>query len=174
MSDDQTRFLFDSKFDDRVTILIVYPEDPQYSEISGMFEKRGHAFFYHQEKMIVMDGAAISQSWFTEDHLDVIHAHELGHFYANHISGSDEDERQADWIGIQILRYHIKKGTVNNAAVDLHLDEFMERYGIDAHELDEHYQDLFSGNLEISKFLNKKIKSELSEFIVRQWKNNFN
>jgi len=174
MSDDQTRFLLDSKFDDRVSILIVYPEDPQYSEISGMFESRGHAFFYHEAKMIVMDGAAISQSWFTEDHLDVVHAHELGHFYANHTSGSEEDERQADWIGIQILQHHMRKGAVSRTAIDLHFDEFVERYGIDPHELDEHYQDVFSDSSEISKFLGKQINVESSEFIIRQWKNSFN
>ena len=168
---EESRFLFDSKFDDRIGILIVYPEDPQYSEISGMFEERGHAFIYHEGKLIVIDGAAVSQDWFTADHLDVIHAHELAHYYAGHTGGNNEEERQADWIGIQVLESFYHKGKVNQTAVKLHRDEFRERYGEEADGLDQYYQDMFASNNEISQFFDRNVKTESSRFIVRQWKN---
>lgn len=163
-----SRFLFESEFDSQISVLILYPEDPEYGNVQEMFEQRGHAFIYQEGKIIIVDGAAVSEPWFTDDHLKVIQAHELGHLYAQHGGVySKEEEQQADWIGLQIL-----KSSGMQTAVDLHMEEFKERYGVEASEIDPVYEEMFADNAEISPFLRSGLGENTSFNIVNAWRKN--
>jgi hypothetical protein len=126
-----------------LTALIVYPSSENYESVKRQFNISGHAFLIHEEKMIVVDGTTVSEDWFTEDHLQIIFAHELGHFLACHATmgpgqARTNIEREADFLGIKILK---ERGS--HAAHVLHLQEYQLRYG--------------SSFKEDSDLLNKKI-----------------
>lgn len=106
--------------------VIVYPNNPNYSEIKNQFDKSGHAFLLYEQRLVVIDGDAVSQEWFTSDHLYVILAHELAHYRAKHaIHGPQvcDIEKEADWLGCMILRKHNR-----TSASGLHAEEYYARY----------------------------------------------
>lgn len=116
--------VFRSDLDPSVNVVVVYPEDSRYSQVAPIFDQKGHAFLLNDEIMVV-DGAALGEEWFSDDHLTVIQAHELGHKRAGHghtqDSGSDI-EKEADWIGYNILKNRGHK------AAGLHEEEYHARY----------------------------------------------
>jgi len=130
MMNKDEEFVFSSPLDKSLNVAIVYPGSSKYEMLSPHFERAGHAFLLHDLKLVVIDGSAINEDWFSEDHLLVIQAHELGHFLADHskidqIDHRDEGiEREADWIGFNLLSSRGYK-----SASDLHRDEYKERYG---------------------------------------------
>ena len=96
----------------------------------------GHAFLWNE--YIAVDGEVANEDWFTNDHLKIIQAHELGHHIAGHnlIEYSPGFEREADWIGFNILKKDIQK---NNSALELYRDEYFARYNIFP-ESDDHFE----------------------------------
>ena len=135
--------VFTSDLDSSVVVAIIYPESSRYSMLSEMFSSRGHAFLLHDQKIIVIDGATVDEPWFSDDHLLVIQAHELGHLFAGHgksyTEGSDRDiEKEADWLGIQLLKSHKKQ-----TAYELHEEEFFERYPEASSKSDESMKNKF-------------------------------
>ena len=143
--ENDTRLVFPSAFNEELTVVIIYPEDSEYDTVSAMFES-SHAFLLHELRTIVIDGADVNESWFTDQHLDVIQAHELGHFYIRENSiECDNEEMCADAMGIEILG---RTGT-HLSSCDLHKAVFIERYGnLDA---------LSSNDTEHILLLNKKL-----------------
>ena len=121
--------VFPSDLDPGLTVAIIYPESPKYETVQQMFASRGHAFLLHDQRIMVVDGAAVDQDWFSEAHLLVIQAHELGHDLAGHGKNYSEGwdpniEREADWLCHGILQ---NRGLT--AAASLHAAEYFERYG---------------------------------------------
>ena len=131
---DSETFLHENVLGSDLTALIIYPGAPQYEIVKHQFETSGHAFLMHEQKMILIDGDVVSQNWFTEEHLNVIFAHELGHFLAEHAIKDhgmphNEIEREADFLGVSILkRLGISK------AYELHSQEYRLRYGTTINE----------------------------------------
>lgn len=123
--------VFKSDLDPSLFVVIIYPEDVRYSQVSPIFDQKGHAFLANEATMVV-DGAALGEAWFTADHLTVIQAHELGHKLAGHVGMSNHDnpemEREADWIGYNILKNR------NMPAAALHEEEYIARYNNPPHE----------------------------------------
>lgn len=133
MIEDDDVQVFPSQLDSSLTVVIVYPESTKYEQVLPQFQKSGHAFILHQAKMMVVDGAAVNESWFTMDHLMVIQAHELGHYRAGHAvdahaQGNINIEKEADWLGYQLL---VDAG---HSAASLHKEEYQARYGSDPDE----------------------------------------
>jgi len=116
-----------SDLDPSMTVVVVYGEDPRYAQLAPVFDQKGHAFLF-SEDTIVVDGNALDEPWFSEDHLMVIQAHELGHKLAGHAGKSDHSdprmEKEADWLGYNILA---QRGF--SSAADLHEEEYEARYG---------------------------------------------
>lgn len=109
-----------------LSAVIVYPSSPNYQNIQPQFEKSGHAFLLYEQKMVVIDGAVVSEEWFTLDHMYVILAHELAHYRAKHAIAGPlvcDIEREADWLGYMILKEHKK-----NTSANLHAEEYYARY----------------------------------------------
>lgn len=119
--------VFKSDLDPSMHVVVVYPENERYPEVAPVFKQKGHAFLADTNIMVV-DGEALGEPWFTQDHLTVIQAHELGHKLAGHVGLSSHDnpemEREADWLG-----YNILKNRGITSAADLHEEEYQARYG---------------------------------------------
>ena len=79
---------------------------------------RSHAFAVYgpdiEIPLIVVDERILSKDWFTDDHMLVIMAHELGHILC-----MNDDEELADLVGMQIL---LEAGHLS--AYELHLQEY--------------------------------------------------
>ena len=118
--------VFPSDLDPSMNVVVIYPEDDRYEEVAPIFNQKGHAFLAN-ESIMVVDGAALGESWFTTDHLAVIQAHELGHKRAGHVGIPNHNdpvmEKEADWIGYNILK---NRGM---SAASLHKEEYEARYG---------------------------------------------
>ena len=141
MSKDKSELVFPSPLDPTLNVAIVYPESDKYEMLVPHFDRAGHAFLMHDLDLMVVDGGAVGESWFSEDHLLVIQAHELGHYRAGHSKSQQTNhrdeklEREADWVGYNLLR---SKGM--NSAADLHREEYNARYG----DFPEAHDELFS------------------------------
>jgi len=132
IEDDEVQ-VFPSQLDPSLTVVIIYPGSTKYEQVLPQFQKAGHAFILHQSKMIVVDGAAVNESWFTMDHLTVIQAHEIGHYRAGHAKnahaqGDINIEKEADWLGYKLL------SDMSHSAADLHREEYQARYNSDPDE----------------------------------------
>jgi len=118
--------VFKSDLDPSMSVIVIYPESERYAEVLPIFEQKGHAFLAN-ENIMVVDGKALGESWFTTDHLTVIQAHELGHKLAGHVGLSNHDnphmEKEADWLGFNIL-----KTRSQISAAKLHEEEYYARY----------------------------------------------
>jgi hypothetical protein len=147
MSKEENELVFPSPLDSALNVAIIYPGSDKYDQLIPHFERAGHAFLMHDLNLMVVDGAAVEETWFSEDHLLVIQAHELGHFRAGHSKSQQTNhrdeklEREADWVGYNLLR---SKGL--GSAADLHRDEYHARYG----DFPEAHNELFSN---LKKFI---------------------
>lgn len=152
---DDSELVYQSEVFPQITVVVIYPESERYELLSQQFEKSGHAFLLRDHDMMVVDGAAVGQSWFTPDHLLVIQAHEAGHYMAGHTQYAHDHrdevlEREADWLGYNLLKIQNR----TNAA-KLHREEYKARYG----SLPEENNDLMT-------HLNKHLKeSDIRRFI---------
>jgi hypothetical protein len=96
----------ESELDPEWKVIITYPEDSLYQACSDYFERLGIAFADISQKKIYVDGAEVSEDYFTENHLLAIEAHEIGHSIAGHKGApyySEKQEMEADWLGINLL-----------------------------------------------------------------------
>lgn len=116
--------IFAHPFTPDLNVAIVYDDEDLYNILRERF-KTTHAFLIHEDKLVVVDGEATAESWFTADHLFVILAHELGHWMAGHSGENVKEEQEADWLGWKILIREKK-----SKAAMLMVDLFRERYGI--------------------------------------------
>ena len=126
----ENELVFPSPLDPMLNVIIVYPDSDKYDQLISHFDRAGHAFLMHDANLMVIDGAAVDEPWFSEDHLLVIQAHEIGHYRAGHskndqVSHRDEKiEKEADWLG-----YNLLKSKGYGSAATLHHEEYYARYG---------------------------------------------
>lgn len=71
------------------------------------FKDCGHAFSIINDKVIVIDGEATKQDWFSKAHFLIIQAHETGH-----IKSQSSDELTADKIGLSLVKSLCDKETI--------------------------------------------------------------
>jgi hypothetical protein len=123
--------IFPCPYDEGVTVLIVTQEDLEYEQLIPHFKVAGFAFTVlgAEPQTIIIDGEAIKEEWFTDDHLEIIMAHELGHLRTN-----SEDELTADQAGFDIL---VKHGAPESA-ISLYALEIQARYCITQENLESH------------------------------------
>jgi len=112
--------IFKCPFDEEVFVLVVEKDDKEYDEARLVFETGTIAFttLGSEIKAIVIDGEATKEDWFSDDHLLVVMAHELGHIQTN-----SEDELIADQAGFDILAEY-----GSPSAMSLYALEIQNRY----------------------------------------------
>ena len=124
-----------AQLDPNWTLVITYPNDSLYDKVTPYFEKLGIAFANLESQTIYFDGAEVSESYFTKDHMIAVEAHEIGHMIANHQGEpyySKRQEQEADWLGINLLVQHNKTKAANLLA-----ERFSDSYGMQYAELAE-------------------------------------
>ena len=132
-------------YDKSVTVVVVYKEDEEYEAARPYFEDNlAFAALGIEPQSMVLDGEALKEDWFSEDHLLVIMAHELGHLKNNSC-----DETEADITGFKIL----SESGLSESAVSLYTTELQARYGTT-------FETLTSQNYNIKLPLSKKEEKE--------------
>jgi hypothetical protein len=123
--------VFRCPLDESVTVVIPEKTDAEYKQVQEKFKEGNVAFTIlgTEEKAIIVDGEALKEDWFTDDHLLVIMAHELGHLETN-----TENELAADQAGFDIL---VGSGA-SESAISLYAMEIQARYCVTQESLETH------------------------------------
>lgn len=101
-----SRTVFKSRIDPSFDVWVVGKDETEYLFLSKIFKKHGHAFTLSDRNLIVVDGIIVSKDWFTDDHLLVIEAHEIGHHIIKKKGICEDQEHEADKIGLSLIRQH--------------------------------------------------------------------
>jgi hypothetical protein len=119
---------YKSIFDKSVNVIILFEGNEMYDEFKPLFEQLGFGFASTNDRMVFLDGEVFSDGDdLNQEILRFIEAHEVSHVLLGHSTDrNDDDELDAD-LGAYILLN--KKGLQDS--VDLVVDAFEERHGID-------------------------------------------
>ncbi len=126
---------YNSKFNPNTKVLVIFKNNPKYSDLENLFEEYGYGFYFSEQNLIIIDGEIfLGDNGLTINDLAFIEAHEVAHILLNHKGGrSSIDEIEADLGAYLILKKH-------NMSTDRLVDEFYTRHGF---EFDERLKDLF-------------------------------
>ena len=123
---------FQSKIDPAWTVIVLWPTDSGYAELSKVFDHLGIAFGDLLNRTIYVDGVQLEEANLTQDHLLAIEAHEIAHGILEHASSNrdfaeydERQEREADWLGIRILD-ELGHQTAAQILEDRYLDHYSE------------------------------------------------
>jgi len=139
-----------SKIDDNWMVFIIENSDGNYEIHEKLFEKFGIAYADLENKLIVIDGKAVTEQKLTQNHLLAIEAHEIGHFISDHKGQinklHEQMEKEADWAAYRILT-EIEK----HKAADIISKRFQGQYDLEI----EQYDIKPGVRLKIEKFINE-------------------
>jgi len=123
----ETQIEYQSEFLNDVTVVVVFNDDPLYSQVKGFFEQYGFGFMVPGENLMIIDGEILVGKSDAKDILKFIEAHEVAHILLNHNGPRNEkDEIDADLKALTLL---IEKGY--DKPIKLLLDHFQERHGVE-------------------------------------------
>lgn len=127
----KTQLEYVSEFLDNVTVVVVFEDDPLYSQVEGFFEQYGFGFMFPGQNIMIIDGEVLVGEPDGKDILKFIEAHEVTHMILGHDGPRNEkDEIEADLGAYLLLR---DKGY--NKPIELLLKHFKERHGVDFNEI---------------------------------------
>jgi hypothetical protein len=123
----ETQIEYRSEFLNDVTVVVVFNDDPLYSQVKGFFEQYGFGFMVPGQNLMIIDGEILVGQPDAKDILKFIEAHEIAHIILGHNSPRNEkDEIDADLKALDLL---IEKGY--DKSIKLLLDHFEERHGVE-------------------------------------------
>lgn len=126
----ETQIEYRSEFLNDVTVVVVFNDDPLYSQVKGFFEQYGFGFMVPGQNLMIIDGEILVGESDAKDILKFIEAHEVSHVLLGHDGPRNEkDEIEAD-LGAYLLLQD--KGYVK--PIELLLTHFKERHGVDFNE----------------------------------------
>lgn len=112
--------VFECPFDKEVSVIIIYGDDAEYEQLAPHFEENiAFTPLGSELSLIVIDGKATEEEWFSDEHLLVVMAHEMGHIRNNSV-----DEMDADLTGFDLLA----DSGLSESAVSLYALEIQARY----------------------------------------------
>ena len=127
----KTQLEYVSEFLDNVTVVVVFEDDPLYSQVEVFFEQYGFGFMFPGQNIMIIDGEVLVGEPDGKDILKFIEAHEVTHMILGHDGPRNEkDEIEADLGAYLLLR---DKGY--NKPIELLLKHFKERHGVDFNEI---------------------------------------
>jgi hypothetical protein len=127
----KTQLEYVSEFLNDVTVVVVFNEDPLYSQVEGFFEQYGFGFMFPGQNIMIIDGEVLVGEPDGKDILKFIEAHEVTHMILGHDGPRNEkDEIEADLGAYLLLR---DKGY--DKPIELLLKHFKERHGVDFNEI---------------------------------------
>lgn len=112
--------VYTCQFDDEVTVIEVSKEDPEYAKAKEVFDTGTIAFTVLNANVnaMVIDAEVIKEEWFTDDHMEIVQAHEVGH-----IHNDSSIELEADMTGLELVG---ELGSID--AFSLYVQEIQARY----------------------------------------------
>lgn len=123
----KTKIEYRSEFLSDVSVVVVFNDDPLYSQVKGFFEQYGYGFMVPGQNLIIIDGEILVGKSDAKDILKFIEAHEVAHILLKHDGPRNEkDEINADLKALVLL---IEKGY--DKSISLLLNHFMERHGVE-------------------------------------------
>ena len=127
----ETQIEYSSEFLSDVTVVVVFNDDPLYSQVKGFFDQYGFGFMVPGQNLMIIDGEILVGESDAKDILKFIEAHEVGHILLNHDGPRNEkDEINADLMALNLL---IEKGY--DKSIKILLDKFQERHGVEFNEV---------------------------------------
>ena len=123
----ETQIEYRSEFLNDVTVVVVFNDDPLYSQVKPFFDQYGFGFMVPGKNLMIIDGEILVGKSDAKDILKFIEAHEVGHILLKHDGPRNEkDEINADLKALVLL---IEKGY--DKSISLLLNHFMERHGVE-------------------------------------------
>ena len=127
----ETQIEYSSEFLSDVTVVVVFNDDPLYSQVKGFFDQYGFGFMVPGQNLMIIDGEILVGESDAKDILKFIEAHEVGHILLNHDGPRNEkDEINADLMALNLL---IEKGY--DKSIKILLDKFQGRHGVEFNEV---------------------------------------
>lgn len=122
-----TQLEYKSEFLNDVTVVVVFNDDPLYSQVKVFFEQYGFGFMAPGQNLMIIDGEILVGEPDAKDILKFIEAHEITHILLGHDGPRNEkDEIEAD-LGAYLL---LKDGGYDKS-IELLLNHFQERHGVE-------------------------------------------
>ena len=126
----QTQIEYRSEFLNNVSVVVVFNNDPLYSQVKGFFEQYGFGFMVPGQNLMIIDGEILVGEPDAKDILKFIEAHEVTHVLLGHDGPRNEnDEIEAD-LGAYLLLQD--KGY--DKPIEMLLNHFKERHGVEFDE----------------------------------------
>lgn len=126
----ETQLEYNSEFLNDVMVVVVFNDDPLYSQVKVFFEQYGFGFMAPGQNLMIIDGEILVGEPDAKDILKFIEAHEVTHILLGHDGPRNEkDEIEADLGAYLLLR---EKGF--DKSIELLLNHFQERHGIEFNE----------------------------------------
>jgi hypothetical protein len=123
----ETQIEYRSEFLNDVAVVVVFNDDPLYSQVKGFFEEYGFGFMVPGQNLMIIDGEILVGEPNAKDILKFIEAHEVAHILLKHDGPRNEkDEIDADMMALNLL---IEKGY--DKSIKILLDKFQERHGVE-------------------------------------------
>jgi len=127
----ETQLEYRSEFLNDVAVVVVFNDDPLYSQVKGFFEEYGFGFMVPGQNLMIIDGEILVGEPNAKDILKFIEAHEVAHILLKHDGPRNEkDEIDADMMALNLL---VKKGY--DKSIKILLDKFQERHGVEFNEV---------------------------------------
>ena len=127
----ETQIEYSSEFLSDVTVVVVFNDDPLYSQVKPFFDQYGFGFMVPGQNLMIIDGEILVGEPNAKDILKFVEAHEVAHILLNHDGPRNKkDEIDADMMALNLL---IGKGY--DKSIKILLDKFEERHGVEFNEV---------------------------------------
>lgn len=124
--ENQTQIEYNSEFLTDVIVVVVFNDDPLYSQVKPFFEEYGFGFMVPGKNFMIIDGEILVDEPDAKDILKFIEAHEVAHVMLGHDGPRNpKDEIEADLKALDLLN---KNGY--DKSISILLDKFEERHGL--------------------------------------------
>jgi hypothetical protein len=120
-----TQVEYKSEFLPDVTIVTIFQDDPNYSEVKKYFDEYGYGFMVPGKNLVIIDGENLGNGY-NLDVLKFIEAHEIAHVLLKHSGPRDDKEEMEADLGAYLL---LKKSGRSNSIKYLK-KHFPERHGV--------------------------------------------
>jgi hypothetical protein len=123
----ETQIEYRSEFLNDVTVVVVFNDDPLYSQVKGFFEQYGFGFMVPGQNLMIIDGEILVGEPDAKDILKFIEAHEVTHVLLGH----DGPRNEKDEIDADLGAYLLLQDKGYNKPIEMLLTHFKERHGVD-------------------------------------------
>jgi len=125
----ETKLEYRSEFLNDVTVVVVFNDDPLYSQVKPMFDQYGFGFVVPEQSLMIIDGDILVGEPNGNDILKFIESHEVSHILLGHKTGDEKEEIEAD-----LGAYLLLKDKGFDKSVELLINSFKSRHGVDFNE----------------------------------------